>query len=933
MDAVQFGRWVSERRRALGWNSQRALVDAVRAANTTNGTHNAPEASDASDTRNAAIISEDFLARLEAGHLAHPFRGTVRQRVLNLAELLCKNPQDVRSYLRAAEISELSAEEAGQIQHLKDTLTLPSTPPLLFLPPRPSRFVGRGAELQELSQLLSSAKADVYAITGMPGIGKSTLAYEVVHQLAVNERERKRLFPDGIAMFTCTGRRGIEGLISLLHEITDLFQSVAHPGNWKLAAQAHTRNAGGTSRETGSHRMVSQRTMRLYERNELQVYTYNSELVQAIHRVRAVLRRRRVLVLLDDLDAEFPLREALNVLVAHTVSGAISPGNENLSERRVVLFTSRCIPPPALVTHHMHLTPLEPGAAYDLLAQLVGQSLVEEERSLVEQICTAVGYLPRAIEVAADAIRTRRIPLPLLAERVSHYPLDTLLDGDGEIHTILSQSLEGLARTAQERYALLSILGMPSFELEHAAALHMPSFNTLETSVWDNNDAQESDHPDQSGHMMHTAQQESDRNQGISPFYLFQPQVIADNDAPQEEILETVAISPTQRAHAAADLGLFVQRSLLEFTSEHEQGNGLRLALPPEYDNAETVAQTGRENGESSRYSMHPLLRATALEQLRFLDPTKVDGAQHNMQHYALDLLERHKSDVHRLEREREFLLAALRRAWYLEQYDVVIRFVEGLSCLIGRLDTGNDGIRILLWGIHASSQRRDRYHQADFLSHLGALFCYRGELAFARRALEESLEIADELGNYAHLPQPLCNLAHIAHLLDDYEAAQRFADEYLQRMQQFGDPGRLPRAFYIHGFYARLQGEKETASEDLHSSLRLFSSQQIQKSYDSFYYEHVFELDARAELARVQGDILHSQKYVESAIAIVKDICDPYGIVDRLYDQAFFAYQHNALREARVLAQQAVDVATRINSPYIHMRSMRLLQWITETV
>ena len=927
MDAVQFGRWVSERRRALGWNSQRALVDAVHAANATDVTHNAP------DTRTTTIISEDFLARLEAGHLAHPFRGTVRQRVLALAEFLCKNPQDVRSYLRAAEISELSAEETQQIQSLKDALTPPSTPLLLFLPPRPSRFVGRSAELRELSQILSSAKADVYAITGMPGIGKSTLAYEVVHQLAANERERKRLFPDGIVMFTCTGRRGVEGLISLLHEISDLFQSVARPGNRKLAAQVHTRSAGSISRETGLRGMMPQRAVRFYERNELQVYTYNSELVQAIHRVRAVLLQRRVLLLLDDLDAEFPLREALNVLVAHTVSGAISSGNENLNERRVVIFTSRCIPPPALVTHHMHLAPLEPEAAYDLLAQLVGQSLVEEERVLVEQICAAVGYLPRAIEVAADAIRTRRIPLPLLAERVSHYPLDTLLDGDGEIHTILSQSLEGLARTAQERYALLSMLGMPSFELEHAAALHMPSFDTLEAQARDNNDGQKSDHPDHAVHVIHTAQQESDRKQGVSPLYLFQPQVIADNDVPQEEILETVVISSTQLAHAAADLGLFVQRSLLEFTSEHEQDNALQLTLPSEYDNSETVQQTRREIGESTRYSMHPLLRATALEQLRFLEPTKVDGAQHNIQQYALDLLERYKSDVHRLEREREFLLAALKRAWYLEQYDVVIRFVEGLSSLIGRLDTGNDGIRILLWGIHASSQRRDRYHQADFLSHLGVLFCYRGELAFARRALEESLEIADELGNYAHLPQPLGNLAHIAHLLDDYEAAQRFADDYLQRMQQFGDPGRLSKAFYIHGFYARLQGEKEIASEDLHSSLRLFSSQHVQKSYDSSYYEHVFELDVRAELARVQGDILHSQKYVESAIAIVKDICDPYGIVDRLYDQAFFAYQHNALHEARDLAQRAVDVATRINSPYIRMRSMRLLQWITETV
>ncbi len=474
MDAVQFGRWISERRRALGWNSQRALVEAVYAAHAANTLHNEVNLS-------GNTISEDFLARLEAGHLAHPFRGTVRQRVLALAELLCKNPQDVRSYLRAAEISELSAEESEQVQYVKDVLTPSQTPPLLFLPPRPVRFVGRATELQELSQVLFSAKADVYAITGMPGIGKSTLAYEVVHQLAANERERKRLFPNGIAMFTCTGRRGIEGLISLLHEITALFQSASpRSGNNKITGQ------GRASRGTGPL-MAIQR----YKRNELQVYTYNSELAQAVNSVRAALLQQRVLLLLDDLDAEFPLREALNALVAHTVSGGVSSGSENLNERRVVLLTSRCLPPPALVALHLHLAPLGPPAAYDLLAQVVGQSVVEEERAAVEQICAAIGYLPRAIEVAANAIRTRRIPLSLLAERVARYPLDTLLDGDGEIHTILSQSLEGLARTTQERYALLSILGMPSFELEHAAALHIPAFNALETTDRDDREDEE----------------------------------------------------------------------------------------------------------------------------------------------------------------------------------------------------------------------------------------------------------------------------------------------------------------------------------------------------------------------------------------------------------------------------------------------------------
>ena len=65
MDALQFGRWFSERRRRCGWGSQRALVETL---------HQHPLLCECG-------ISEDFLARLEAGQLAHPFRGNVRWRV------------------------------------------------------------------------------------------------------------------------------------------------------------------------------------------------------------------------------------------------------------------------------------------------------------------------------------------------------------------------------------------------------------------------------------------------------------------------------------------------------------------------------------------------------------------------------------------------------------------------------------------------------------------------------------------------------------------------------------------------------------------------------------------------------------------------------------------------------------------------------------
>ena len=171
MDAVQFGRWFSKRRQACGWQSQRALVDAVRR----------------DPFLKASGISEDFLARLEAGHLAHPFRSSVRRRVLALAWLLCKTPRDLQTYLRAAELSDLCSEEADQVQRLSEHLVVQQSPSPLLLPLRPTRLIGRSTELHELLNALCKKDVNVFAVTGMPGSGKSALAYEALQLLVANE--------------------------------------------------------------------------------------------------------------------------------------------------------------------------------------------------------------------------------------------------------------------------------------------------------------------------------------------------------------------------------------------------------------------------------------------------------------------------------------------------------------------------------------------------------------------------------------------------------------------------------------------------------------------------------------------------------------------------------------------------------------------------
>src|SRR5262249_32204694 len=153
-----FGRWFSGRRHAHGLASQRDLVEAVQ--------------------RHAVLcgsaISADFVARLEAGLFVFPFRGKVRRSVLLLARLLCSTERELRSYLQAAGLTNLDRTESDEIEAFRRALSRRDQPPLL-LPPRPARLIGREAELGDLSQALTSADVAMCCVTGMVGVGKTTL--------------------------------------------------------------------------------------------------------------------------------------------------------------------------------------------------------------------------------------------------------------------------------------------------------------------------------------------------------------------------------------------------------------------------------------------------------------------------------------------------------------------------------------------------------------------------------------------------------------------------------------------------------------------------------------------------------------------------------------------------------------------------------------
>src|SRR5437763_268514 len=411
------------------------------------------------------------------------------------------------------------------MEHLANG-TSPPPPLLLVSCPRPPQLFGRAAVLRDLLDALCSEDAGICALTGMPGVGKSALAYEAVHQLASNER--LPYFTDGILSFTCTGRKGLPALSALLNDILACLSQSTVP--------KETLDVAGL-----------------------------------INRTRLALADKRVLRVLDDLEAAFPLCVAAHALLLQDRRDDTNHSRSAMSSssHQAILTTSCCIPDPALMTYHLHVEPLDLTSALELFAKLSGGPISDEERVYAERICSALHGLPLAIEAAASAVSIRGIPPALLAE----YVHTNLLDGDGNIRSRLIQALDTLNQQAQQRYTLLSTLGVQSFGLESVAAIQMNATDFALAPV-----AQISPSPAPSS-----------------------CRAIGHNEA----ALDHDALIPLdQLAHTAAQMGDLVRHSLLELVSP-----------------ASVAANSGQTKSSARnypRYKVHPLLHSLMLDRHEF---------------------------------------------------------------------------------------------------------------------------------------------------------------------------------------------------------------------------------------------------------------------------------------------------------------------------
>ncbi len=375
--------------------------------------------------RHGAVIAE--LQRLAA---AHPLREHLHALLMLALYRAGRRAEALAAYQQARRVlvAELGAEPEAELRDLHRQI-LTASPALAGAEPGPvlprelpgpvPRFVGRAAELADLTGMLEQASAQrprtlvISAIAGMAGVGKTALAMLWAHQVAGQ-------FPDGQLHVNLRGY---------------------DPGQPMPAADA----LAGFLRSLG----VAERDI-------------PAGTGERAARYRSLLTGRRMLIVIDNARDVAQVRPLL-------------PGSPSC----VTVVTSRDALAGLVAregARRLDLDVLPPAEAVELLRALIGDRVAAEPAATVT-LAACCGRLPLALRVAAE--RAAAAPGLSLADVASELAdqqeqLD-LLDAAGDpltsVRAVFSWSVRQLDDEAARAFRLLGLHPGGDFDAYAAAAL------------------------------------------------------------------------------------------------------------------------------------------------------------------------------------------------------------------------------------------------------------------------------------------------------------------------------------------------------------------------------------------------------------------------------------------------------------------------------
>ncbi|WP_232012013.1 tetratricopeptide repeat protein [Actinomyces slackii] len=193
-----------------------------------------------------------------------------------------------------------------------------------------------------------------------------------------------------------------------------------------------------------------------------------------------------------------------------------------------------------------------------------------------------------------------------------------------------------------------------------------------------------------------------------------------------------------------------------------------------------------------------------------------------------------------------------------------------------------------------------DKQGAAQTFGNLGRIAQLQGEYSTAEDLYHQSLTTFRELGDKQAAAQTLNNLGNLTQLQGEYSKAQDLYHQSLTTFRELGDKQGATRALGNLGKIAQLQGEYSTAEDLYHQSLTTFRELGDKQGTAQI-------LRQLGILARLQGDYPTAEDLYHQSLTTFRELGDKQGATRALGNLGNLAHDQGEYSKAQDLYHQSL--------------------------
>jgi tetratricopeptide (TPR) repeat protein/transcriptional regulator with XRE-family HTH domain len=267
--------------------------------------------------------------------------------------------------------------------------------------------------------------------------------------------------------------------------------------------------------------------------------------------------------------------------------------------------------------------------------------------------------------------------------------------------------------------------------------------------------------------------------------------------------------------------------------------------------------------------------------------------------------------------RAETYLQEGLVLARQLDQPERICEVLISLAIVATNQSNYTQVEDILSEGLQLAQQLEHKEYMLQILTQRGLVTISREDYALARTYFLEALDLAHQIGNWDSMHQLLVNLGGVAGLMGDYEQAERYLQEGLHHSTSNGNQARRAMLLNNLGSLACLQGHYEQAQAYLQEGLNLSLSIDHQRLIFTILCG---QGEVASYLQKYEEAKAAFNEVIESAIAFPEIRANAhYGLAQTL------AYQGN-IDEAYQQAENSAQLFETLGLP----KATAVRNWLT---